>query len=325
MVPLVELMAEHASATHASEMTPQAQMSRQWSRQSSGVRRQPSEARQKGAWERGTPKLQSGSRTETDPGTVSTTASLSPEDMMPRVVSEIRSQIIEVPTIEEVLKYVSKREFVEVEKRVPKVEFKYVERVVEVPQIRIVDQEEEVIEYREVPKYVSVVDVVRVPQEVVRYVPKIETRTVEKVVEVHNQVIEVKRPYVVDREEPYPVYKDREVSCVVAQKLIPVVSESPDEFLDVEVTKYVPEVIPVDVYVPRPIQVPLVPYKKTNDSHRPVEVPVPQFNTLLINLNAHMNHNSRLINDLPFQKSSDGSVPLLVPDQYNSVVTPLVN
>lgn len=248
---------------------------------------------------------------------------VSANQLKPRVVSEIRSQIIEIPTIEEVVTYLTKKEYVEVEKRVPKVEVHYVQKTVEVPQIHIVDQLEEVPEYREVVKYMPLVEVVKVPQEVVRYVPKIEIKRVERCVEVPGKPIEVKRPYIVERPEPYPVYKDKEVNCVVAQKLIPVVSESPDDHLDVEVVKYVPILIPVDVYVPRPIEVPLVPYKKSRDTHRKVDVPVPQYNTLLINLNSHMSKDSNLINELPFQKSSDGAIPLLVPDQYNSVITVL--
>jgi len=243
--------------------------------------------------------------------------------MQPKIISEIKSQIIEVPVIEETVRHVRKIEVVEVEKKVPKYEIEYVERVVEIPQIKIVEQYEEYEVVQEVAKYVPKKEFVSVPREVIRYEPKIETTFVEKIVEVlsRDQIIEIRKPYTVDQAVPYPVYKDREVSCVVAQKMIPVVRESTVELLDVEVCKFVPQVIPVDVYIPRPVQVPLIPVKKSDDIHSRVEVPAPQFNTLLVNLNSHLSCEERLIVDLPFRLGGDGNIPMLMSDQFNSTVT----
>jgi len=243
--------------------------------------------------------------------------------MQPRIISEIKSQIIEVPIIEETIKHVRKIEVVEVEKKVPKYEIEYIERIVEVPRVKIVEKYEEYEVIQEVTKYVPKKEFVNVPREVVRYTPKIETTYIEKVVEVlsRDQIIEIRKPYTVDQHVPYPVYKDKEVGCVVAQKMMPVVRESKVELLDVEVCKFVPQVIPVDVYIPRPVQVPLIPVKKSDDVQSRVEVPAPQFNTLLVNLNSHLSGEEKLIIDLPFRKGGDGNVPMLMSDQYNSTVT----
>jgi len=243
--------------------------------------------------------------------------------LQPRIISEIKSQIIEVPVIEERIRYVPKREVVEIEKKVAKYEYKYIEKVVEVPQVRYVDKFEEYDVVQEVVKKVPKKEFVNVPREYVRYVPKIETRVVEKFVEVlsRDKIIEVPKPYVVDQEAPYPVYRDKEMVCVVAQKMIPVVRESTVEVLDIEVSKYVPQVIPVDVYIPFGVQVPLIPVKKSEDRQFRVQVPVPQYNTLLVNLNSHFGGDVRLVSELPFQKGADGNIPLLLSDQYNSIVT----
>jgi len=243
--------------------------------------------------------------------------------LQPRIISEIKSQIIEVPVIEETIRYVPKREVVEVEKKVPKYEITYVEKVVEVPQIRIVDKIEEYEVIQEVVKQVYKKELVNVPREFIRYVPKVEMTYVEKVVEVisRDQIIEIHKPYIVDEEVHYPVYKDKDVVCVVAQKMIPVVRESTSEVLDIEVCRYVPQVIPVDVYVPLPVQVPLIPVKKSEDRQFRVQVPAPQYNTLLVNLNSHFGGDARLVSELPFQKGEDGNIPLLLADQYNSTVT----
>jgi len=225
--------------------------------------------------------------------------------------------------IEESIRYVPKREVVEVEKKVTKYEVSYIDKIVEVPQVRIVDKYEEYEVVEEVVTHVPKTEFVDVPREFIRYVPKIETRLVEKVVEVfsRDQIIEIRKPYIVDQEAPYPVYKDKDVVCVVAQKMIPVVRESTVEVLDVEVCKYVPQVIPVDVYIPLPVQVPLIPVKKSEDRQFRVQVPVPQYNTLLVNINSHFGGDARLVSELPFQRGEDGNIPLLVADQYNSVVT----
>jgi len=136
-----------------------------------------------------------------------------------------------------------------------------------------------------------------------------------------DKIIEIRKPYTVDQEVPYPIYHDKEVACVVAQKMIPVIRESTEEQMQVEVCNFVPQVIPVDVYVPRPIQIPLIPIKKSEDHYSRVQVPTPQYNTLLLNLNFHISSDQRLVNDLPFRTDEGGKIQLLTSDQYNSTVT----
>ncbi|XP_055389028.1 uncharacterized protein LOC129618262, partial [Condylostylus longicornis] len=84
-----------------------------------------------------------------------------------------------------VIRHVPRREVREVEKIVPKYEVEYVERVVEVPQIHYIDKMVEKPEIQEIlvnrkgPRQVQ-----EVPREVIKTVPRIETVTVEKVVNV---------------------------------------------------------------------------------------------------------------------------------------------
>jgi len=243
--------------------------------------------------------------------------------MAPRIISEIKSQIIEVPVVEDVVRYVPKIQVVEVEHKVPKYEYQLVDKIVEVPYKRIVDVFEEVEEIKEVVKYVPRIKEVPVPREVIRYVPKVETKYIEKIVEVisRTQIIEIRKPYIVEQKVRRAVYLDKEVACVVAQKVVPVIRESTHENLDVEVCKYIPTVIPVDVYVPVAVQVPLIPVKKDVDETARVEVPAAHYNSLLIGLNQHFGDDVELIQALPYIKSNDGTIPLLLPNEFSGVVT----
>lgn len=179
----------------------------------------------------------------------------------------------------------------------------------------------------EVLRYVSQQEYVSTPPEVIKFVPKVQVRQIEKIVEVPRiggQVVQVSKPYIVEKEEPFYRYMDEEVECVVAQKMIPVVEASDEHTLEVEVNRYVPEIIPVDVYVPRPVSVPLIPVRKTPDEATRVNIPGPQYNTLLLNLNPHCAKDVRLAQDLPFKKNDDGTVPTLVGHPSLSRVTTLL-
>lgn len=246
------------------------------------------------------------------------------ELMAPRVISEITSKIVEIPQIEEVVKYVKKVQYVEKEKYVPKIIKEYVERIVEVPEVQIIETTEEVEEIHEVISYVPKHEVVDVPREIIKYVPVVETVIVEKVVQVarkDGKVIEVPQPYLVEKQEKVPVYHDSEVACVVAQKLIPVLTPAPDVELVVELTRYVPQIVPVDVYVPRPVQVPILPVARSDDQVFRVDIPDPQYNTLLMNLNPHCMSDPNMAGDLPYKKNADNTVSALTSDQYNATVT----
>jgi len=225
--------------------------------------------------------------------------------------------------IEDVVRYVPKISVVEVEEKVPKIEVRRVEKIVEVPYTRVVDQVVEVEELREVVNYVPRKEEVPVPREVIRYVPKVHTNYIEKVVEVVSQtnIIEIRKPYVVERKVRCPVYRDKEVACVVSQKLVPLIRESSQECLDVEVCKYVPKVIQVDVYVPVPVQVPVIPVKKNADEIARVDVSAAQYNSLMIGLNHHFVNDAELIEAMPYRRTDDASIPLLMPGEFTGIVT----
>eukprot|EP00923_Selenidium_pygospionis_P008591 GHVN01014654.1.p1 GENE.GHVN01014654.1~~GHVN01014654.1.p1 ORF type:complete len:295 (+),score=40.32 GHVN01014654.1:1511-2395(+) len=258
------------------------------------------------------------------PGFVSAEMTEEEDVMAPRIISTVVSKIIEVPEIEYIDKYVKKIEIVEKTVEVPKLVKEVVERIVEVPEIQIVEKREEFEEIHETIKYVPKPEIVEVPREVIKYVPVVETIIIEKVVEIprrDGKVIEVPQPYLVEKVEKVPVYYDSEVACVVAQKLIPVLTTATDVELVVELTRYVPQVVAVDVYVPRPIQVPIIPVGRSDDQVFKVDIPEPQYNTLLMNLNPQCTGDPRMASELPFKLNANQSVAALTTDQYNSTVT----
>lgn len=203
---------------------------------------------------------------------------------------------VEIPVVEEVIRHVPRREYVEVERKVPRYEVEYIERIVDVPQIHFVDKHVDVSLYisnplsfqvpkiQEVYRHVPVKQIIDVPREVLKYVPKIETKIVEKEVEVPGQVIEIPKPYVVDNKIIVPRYVDQDLTCVVAQSLHPVITESSTDFVDVEMREFTPYLVPVDVMVPRPVARQLMARQKTEE-HRIVDIPVAHFNALLKSVN----------------------------------------
>lgn len=216
-------------------------------------------------------------------------------------------QYIEVPVIEEVIRHVPKREVVEIEKRVPRYEYEWVEKIVEVPQIQWVEKHVEVPQIQEVVRYVPVKQVVEVPKEVVRYIPKIDVKIVEREVEVVGETIEVPKPYLVENKVVVPRYLDKEVPTVVAQRLHPIITESDTDFVDVELKEYNPQLIPVDVYIPRPVTRSLIAANKYEE-HRVVDVPIAQYNALVKNLNTHLSDKDA---DAVYVRLSDGTIPML--------------
>eukprot|EP01071_Lankesteria_metandrocarpae_P013994 Lankesteria_metandrocarpae@DN791_c0_g1_i1.p1 len=223
------------------------------------------------------------------------------------ITPEETVKYVEVPVVEEIVKHVPRKEIVEIEKRVPKYEYEFIERIVEIPQVQTINKQVEVPEVREVIKHVRVKQIVEVPKEVIKYVPKIETRVVEQEVEVPGEMVEIPKPYLVENQIIVPRYIDTEVPTVVAQKVQPVVSESATEQMEVDLKQYCPYLVPVDLYIPRPVQRNLVPAGK-QEEHRVVDVPPAQFNSLVKNLNPHVSPDE---NEGLFRKTPDGSVPML--------------
>jgi len=214
---------------------------------------------------------------------------------------------VEVPYVEEIVRHVPRREIVEVEKRVPKYEYEWTEKVVEVPQIQYVDKTVEVPQVHEVVRHVPRREVVEVPREIIRHVPKIETKVVEKRIEVPGQVIEVPKPYTVENKVMVPHHIDKEVPMLVAQTVRPVLTES-DEFVEVDVVQYEPEMIPVDIHVPRGVKTEVVSMGVIEEHHRVVQVPHAQYNSMLRLLNPHINEQE---SSLPFIQGPNGMVNFL--------------
>lgn len=216
---------------------------------------------------------------------------------------------VEVPVYEEVIKRVPKKEIIEVERVVPKTEVEWVDRIVEIPQIQYIDRQIEVPQIHEVLRQVTKHEIIDVPREVVRHVPKVETVIVEKVVEVPGQIVEVPKPYIVENKIPVPRYVDNEVPMVVAQTIRPIITES-REPVDVDVFEYEPQVVVVDVHVPKPIPSQLIAGGMVEDLHQIVTVPVAQYNSMLKMLNVHINENDQR-STLPFITETSGAIPML--------------
>ncbi|KAH0475919.1 MAG: hypothetical protein KVP17_001769 [Porospora cf. gigantea B] len=229
---------------------------------------------------------------------------------------EEQIRYVEVPVIEEVIRHVPRKEIIEVEKRIPKYEVEYVEKIVNVPHVQIVDKHVEVPQVQEVVRHVPKREVIEVQKQVIKHVPKVETRFVEKIVEVPGEVIEVPKPYLVEQKVIVPRYVDREVPTVVAQKLIPIVSESATDFIDVELREYNPRLVPVDLFVPRPVNRSLIASGK-KDTHKVVDVPPAQFNALVKQINPSI-RDDKALEDLLVRVN--GQYPV---GMAGDIVTPL--
>ncbi|EDL46936.1 hypothetical protein, conserved [Plasmodium vivax] len=101
------------------------------------------------------------------------------------------------------------------------------------------DLEREEIVYVEVPKYVT------------KYNPKVVTNYIEKTIEVPSGE-EIKRPIYNTLNVPYVVpHVVENETLVVLKKIIQPEIHTSNEEIEVEVEKYVPRLVPVNVYVPR--------------------------------------------------------------------------
>eukprot|EP01071_Lankesteria_metandrocarpae_P002456 Lankesteria_metandrocarpae@DN2342_c0_g1_i1.p1 len=215
---------------------------------------------------------------------------------------------VEVPEYVEVPKYITKRSVVEVEKRVPKYEIEYVEKIVEVPQIEYVEKIVEVPQVNEVVRTSTKKEVIQVPKETVREVKRIETRIIEKIVEVPGEIIEVPKPYVVENKIEVPYYVDTNRHVVVAQSVHPFVQDSPEDVIEVDVHDHSPEVIEVEVQVPKPVSAQVWCEGSSSQYHKVIKnLPAAQFNSLLKLMNPH------LVDDkvLPFMSDNEGSMAML--------------
>ncbi|KAH0484607.1 MAG: uncharacterized protein KVP18_000057 [Porospora cf. gigantea A] len=223
---------------------------------------------------------------------------------------EYKVTYVEVPVPQEVIRTVPRREVVEIEKRVPRKEYVHTEKIVEVPQIEYVIKEVEIPQIQEVVKHVPRKEFVDVPREVIKYVPKVEIEYVDNIVEVPGEIIEVPKAVNVENRIDVPVYHDRTLPMTVAQTIVPVFHDHGPKVL-VPLSVMEPRMVPVDVYIPVPVEMPLYP-AGTWTEHRLVnDVPDPHYDHLVKTANSHLEREHVL--------------PLLKGDDVNRDFTPFLN
>ncbi|CZU00008.1 hypothetical protein PFAG_05384 [Plasmodium falciparum Santa Lucia] len=139
------------------------------------------------------------------------------------------------------------------------------------------DLEKEEIVYVEVPKYVT------------KYKPKIVTNIIEKTIEIPSGE-EIKQPKYNTVNVPYviPNIVENEI-LVVLKKIIQPEIEITNEELEIEVEKYIPRLVPVNVYVPRYFGISAKAKGEPEESVRYVDLTQDQIDELMKELNPHLN------------------------------------
>ncbi|EZG66948.1 inner membrane complex protein [Gregarina niphandrodes] len=220
------------------------------------------------------------------------------EQMMGPPPQDLPVREIEVPgPVQEVVTHVPRKEVIETERRVPKYEYEYVDKIVEVPRIEYVDKVVEVPQYHEVIVERKVPQVVDVPREVIKEVKIPRINYVEKQVEVPGEVIEVPKHFTVEQKVEFTRYNDRKKPVVVAQAVKPLIVEGAG-FTEVDVYEYEPECVPVDVHVVKGVQAQVQAGGVVETTHRVVTIPSAQYNTILQQLNTHLNQTE--VQKLPY-------------------------
>jgi len=182
-------------------------------------------------------------------------------------------RIVEVPQVQVVNKYVPKVEVKTIERVVPKTVVKTVDRVEEVPVVQYKDKIVEVPHVVEVIKEVPKPVPVEVQVPVIKYVPKVEVKTIERIEHVPvPQYVDVPVPVI--KEVPKIITEERVVDVEVPGPVIEVWREVPverEEVIEreVEVVKYVD--------VPKPYEVPVYDYK-----HNKYPVVIPHEKTTML-------------------------------------------
>ncbi|ANQ10557.1 Uncharacterized protein PCOAH_00048310 [Plasmodium coatneyi] len=138
------------------------------------------------------------------------------------------------------------------------------------------DLEREEIVYVEVPKYV------------IKYNPKVITNYVEKTIEVPSGE-EIKRPVYNKLNVPYvvPHVVENETQVVLKKIVQPEIHTSNEE-IEVEVQKYVPRLVPVNVYVPRYFGLSAKTTDEVEESVQYVDLTQEQTDYLMKELNPHL-------------------------------------
>jgi len=192
-------------------------------------------------------------------------------------------------------------------RRVPQYEYttvevpQYILKIVGVPR----EYEQIVEEVVHVPRRVEQAR----PKEVIVHVRKQVLVPREKIVEVP-KAVQVPKPYVVENPVPCTTFRDVPWPVVVAQKLIPVLVNECVEEAEVEVKNYVPYIVPIDVYVPRAVELPYILGQSQIQQHVVTGVPVAHWNGLVYRLNQQMIDDATLHAYAPVLRDTDGSSPV---------------
>ena len=190
--------------------------------------------------------------------------------------------------VQQIPVFIPRVEVHEIVKEVPKIDIEWIEKCVEVPQIQYVDKIEEVPQIQYIPRQVPKIEIVEVPKEIVKYVPRIETKNVQQIVEVPSgEKINVPQLYPVPTEFIVPKFIDKRVPVILAQTITPEITETSD-IVEVEVNRYVPEIVYVDVYVPKPVNIPIKDTGIVNQKENQVNVEQALLEKMTIDLNPHL-------------------------------------
>ncbi len=93
---------------------------------------------------------------------------------------------------------------------------------------------------------------IEVPRDVINYVSKVDVQVIEKEVEVPGEVIQIHKKKEIIQQKETTRYIDSAKEVVVAQTTIPSVIESDQHAQTAKLRKYVPYLVPVEVYLPSP-------------------------------------------------------------------------
>lgn len=230
------------------------------------------------------------------------------EELRPIPKVEVREWSIEVPYVDVEVVHVPKKVVQEHVQFVKKPEYQDVVQVIEVPKTVYVDRVQEIEQVIERPVMIPKVVQQTRHVEVVKHVPKIEIRQIEKIVQVP-VIQEVPKPYIVEVPTQQLVFNDVAVPVVVGQKLVPIMTNDTQEEATVEVKQYVPYIVPVDVYIPRPVQLPLIMGKVDIQGHYVTGISVAHWNGLVNKLNPQMLQDAALAQYLPWLYEQDGTNP----------------
>lgn len=210
------------------------------------------------------------------------------ESHMESMLQDTR-RVVEVPTVEEQVRYVTKREVREIEKQVPVVEYEYIDKVVEVPKVVYRDVVSDTdVEIREVVVEKRVPQIVERPVRTIIDTKRREVRQVERVREVPGETIEIEKPYRVETRREVENVHEREVPVIVSQTVKPVITVNDKSVMEIDVFDYEAEIIPVDIHVAKPVPNALQVSKEGKTTHRLVAVSPAQYNTILKELNHHL-------------------------------------